>query len=266
MGDPKATWIRPLTSVLLMVGHVFNLIIGFAGYPLEAAIIVFAWRRGNAKPLKALAAYAAVMLGVGAVRRIVLFRYGFSSSQYANLYWVSDVVLVLGAFLLICALFRRACSRHPQLWGTLRTMLISVFALVAGISFLSLSKNYDHLFSMFIVEFQQNLYFACLVLNTLLYLLMAHLESTDEQLNWLVIGLGLQFAGPAANLAFMYLAHSQSYSGSLFSYLSPLCTLGMLSIWLYAVARAPAEVPQYAARELAVETVALQPLRAARPS
>jgi hypothetical protein len=249
-----------------MVGHVFNIIIGFAGYPLELAIILFAWRRGNTKPLKSLAAYAAVMLGVGAVRRLVLFRYGFSSSQYANLYWVSDVLLVLGAFLLICALFRRACSGHPQLWGTLRTMLVSVFVLVAGVSFISLSTNYDHLFSMFIVEFQQNLYFACLILNTLLYLLMAHLESTDEQLNWLVVGLGLQLAGPAANLAFVYLTHNEVYSRTLYTYLSPLCTLGMLSIWLYAVARVPSEVPEKVYGEFAVETAALRPLRAARPS
>ncbi len=244
----------------------FNTGIQYACYAAELGVVFFLGRRSRLRDEVWLAAYLAALLGVGIIRSYGLYSYGVNSIQYAYSYWLTDVVLALGAFLLVCALFRRACSRHSRLWATLRTMLVSVFALVAGVSFISLSKNYDHLFSMFIVEFQQNLYFACLVLNTLLYLLMAHLESTDEQLNWLVIGLGLQFSGPAANLAFMYLAHSQSHSGSLFSYLSPLCTLGMLSIWLYAVARVPSEVPERVSGELAVETAALRPLRAARPS
>jgi hypothetical protein len=249
-----------------MASHVLDLTIRFAGYLLELVIILLVWRGGNLKLLRWLTAYVAAMLAASGVRSYVLYRYGFSSSQYENLYWFSDVLLVLGAFLLICVLFRRACSGHPQLWGTLRTMLVSVFALVAGVSFISLSKNYDHLFSMFIVEFQQNLYFACLVLNTLLYLLMAHLDCADEQLNLLVCGLGLQLAGPAANLAFVYLTHNEGYSRLLYTYLSPLCTLGMLSIWLYAVARVPSEVPEKVSGESVVETATLRPLRAARPS
>jgi hypothetical protein len=251
---------------LLMGASFLNAGIQYACYAAELGVIFFLGRRGRLRAEVWLAAYLAALLGVGIIRSYDLYSYGVDSIHYAYSYWLTDVVLALGAFLLVCALFRRACSGYPKLWGTLRTMLVSVFVLVAGVSYISLSKNYDHLFSMFIVEFQQNLYFTCLVLNTLLYLLMAQLESADEQLNWLVIGLGLQFAGPAANLAFMYLAHSQSYSGSLFSYLSPLCTLCMLSIWLYAVARVPSEVPEKVSGELAVETAALQPLRAARPS
>jgi hypothetical protein len=243
-----------------MVGHVLDLTIRFAGYLLELAIILVAWRVGKFKSLRVLTAYIAAMLAASGLRSYVLSRYGFSSTQYADFYWLSDVALALGAFLLIGALFRRACADHPHLWSAVRTMLFSVFALVAGVSFISLSKNYDHLFSMFIVEFQQNLYFACLVLNTLLYLLMARLESADEQLNLLVCGLGLQFAGPAANLAFVYLTHNEAHGRALYTYLSPLCTLGMLAIWLFAVAQGPSEVRQSVSGELAVETLALRPL------
>jgi hypothetical protein len=251
---------------LLMVGHGIDTVIRFAGYLLELGILAFAWRIRNLKALRWPVVYAGAMLGASGVRSYVLNRYGFSSSQYANLYWGSDVLLVLGAFLLICALFRRACARHPQLWSPVRTLLITVFVLVAGVSCFSLSKNYNHLFSMFIVEFQQNLYFTCLVLNTLLYLLMAHVECADEQLNLVVCSLGLQFAGPAANLAFMYLTRSQGYSGSIFSYLSPLCTDGMLSIWLYALTRVPSEAAQKVTPELAVQPAALRPSQAVRPS
>jgi hypothetical protein len=231
----------------------------YAGYVLELAIVLCVLRRGKAGHLRWLAAYVSALFAADTARWYVLFRYGFSSSKYAIFYWLSDAFLALGAFVLVCVLFRQACKAHLGLWKSLRVFLVTVLVLVAGVSYLSLSKNYEHLFSMFIVEFQQDLYFTCLILNTLLYLLLVRLESADEQLNLLVCGLGLQFAGPAANLAFMYLTRSQGYSGWLFSYLSPLCTLGMLAIWLYAVVRVPSEAPQKVTAELSVEASALRP-------
>lgn len=213
-------------------------------YAAEIAIILFAWRRGSARRLWGVIAYAAAMFVTDAARSYVLFRYGLSSNQYALFYWISDVLLVLGAFFLVCLLFRLACHGHLHLWNSLRIILTTVFVLVLGISLLSLSKNFANLFPTFIVEFQQNLYFTCLVLNTLLYILITRIDPADEQLSLVVCGLGLQFAAPAANLALVYLTKGSTYGESLFSYLAPLCTLGMLLVWLYAVVRVPAVAPE----------------------
>jgi hypothetical protein len=219
-------------------------VLQYAGYVAEVAIVFYIWRRGYTRHLWAVMGYVTALLANGAGRSYVLLRFGLSSSQYFTFYWISDTVLVLGAFVLVCLLFRAASAGHSDLWHSLRFLLATVFVLVVGISALSLSRNLESLLPTFIVEFQQNLYFTCLVLNTLLYILITRIDSADEQLSLVVIGLGLQFAAPAANFALLYLTGGSSYGRSLFSYLSPLCTLGMLLVWLYAVARVPAGAPE----------------------
>jgi len=89
------------------------------------------------------------------------------------------------------------------------------------------------------VEFEQNLYFTCLVLNTLLYLLLQQTHSADEELGLLVCGLGIQFAGPAASFALVHLTSGEAYATSLNHFLGQLCTMGMLLTWFYAVAWMP---------------------------
>ena len=128
------------------------------------------------------------------------------------------------------------------MWHFLCPMLAFVFILVLGLSFFSLLNNYHNLFSRFIVEFQQNLYFTCLVLTTLLYILLQQRQSADEELILLVTGMGIQFAGPAANFALVFLTPGQRFASNLYTYIGPLCTLGMLLIWFYAVARLPEAV------------------------
>src|SRR5207245_9709902 len=92
---------------------------------------------------------------------------------------------------------------------------------------------------IFMTEFQQNLYFACLVLNTLLYLLRQRRQSEDEELAMTVCGLGIQFAGPAANFALVYLAQGNASFQALYQYLGVFCTIGMLATWGYAVVHVP---------------------------
>ncbi len=212
----------------------------YAGYVLELALFGFVLRRGRWRRATGVCLYVVLLLasdGVG--RPFFLYRYGIKSYQYTYFYWLTDVLLTLSAFLLICAFFRRACAQQEKLWSTLRLLLTLVFLLVLGISCVSLSRNYRHLFSHFIVEFQQNLYFACAVLNTLLYVMMQQIDCADDELGFLVCGLGIQYAGPAAGLALVYVTHLGQYSSSLFTYLSPICADGMVAVWLYGVTRAP---------------------------
>ena len=226
----------------------------YGGYLLEALLLWFLLWRAQSRRLAGLAIYIGLLLGVdGLARPYVLYAYGFRSHEYTATFWLTDVLLQLAAFLLVCSFFRVACAgQEEKMWQFVRLLLIFVFIIVLGISLISLSQNYSQLFTRFMIEFEQNLYFTCLVLTTLLYLLMQQTESADEQLGLLVCGMGIQFAGPAASLALRYLTPGQPYSESLVKLIMPLCTFGMLLIWLYAITRV-LKSPVMAARAKAPE-------------
>jgi len=216
----------------------------YAGYVVEAIICLLLFWHGRWKRLKLLCMYVGALFLLDGVARSASFSFfGQGSTQYYYFYWVTDVMLALGAFLLVCGFFHRACAQDEKRWAFVRLLLVSVFTIVLGVSALSLTRNYAHLYTMFIIEFSQNLYFSCLVLNTLLYVMIQQLEIEDDELGLLVCGLGVQFAGEAAGLALVHVTWGGAFATILFGYLSPICTLGMLSIWIYAIGKAPQEVP-----------------------
>jgi len=153
------------------------------------------------------------------------------------------VVLAICAFVLICSFFRRACAAEERMWRFVRTLLVCVFVLVLGISALALTRHYSQLYTAFIVEFSQNLYFSCLVLNTMLYVMIQQFAIDDEELGLLVCGIGVQFAGEAACLALLHLTSGEAFARVMAMVLPPACTLGMLSIWIYAIVKTPQAVP-----------------------
>lgn len=226
-----------------MAERLLGYLVQYGGYLLEVTLLGYVLVRHQSKRLMSVCLYLGLLLAADGVGRpYVLFRYGLKSYEYAYFYWLTDVMLALGAFLLVCALFRRACREEEKMWRFLRPMLVMTFLLVLGISLFSLSTHLDKLFTRFITEFEQNLYFTCLVLNTLLYILIQQIQSADDELSLLVTGLGIQFAGPAANFALMFLTPHQQNTASLLAYVSPLCFLGMLVTWSYALMRAPKQV------------------------
>ena len=204
---------------------------------VEAALIIYVLWTRRLKCELTPASYVAFLLAADLGRACVLRLHGFDSRQYYYVYWSTDFLLVIAAFLLVCLMFRRGCLHEDKMWRFVRLFLVFIFVLVIGISCLSLSRNYSNLFTYFIIEFNQNLYFACLVLNTLLYLLLQQIDSADDQLGLLVCGVGIQFAGPAATLALVHLTTGEGFARSLYYFTIPLCTLGMLLVWAYAIAR-----------------------------
>jgi len=180
--------------------------------------------------------YLGALLGAAAARSAVLLIYGYGSPKYAYVYWPTDFLLVIAAFLLVCLFFRRACMHQEKLWRFVRLLLFFSFVLVVGISGLSFLAHYPDLSRSYITEFSQNMYFTCLVLNTLLYLMLQQIESTDERLGLLVCGVGIQFAGPAASMALLHLT-GEGFAASLNSVTLRVCTLGMLLVWAYAIVR-----------------------------
>jgi hypothetical protein len=217
----------------------------YAGYVVEAIVCLLLIWRGRWRRLKVLCLYvASLFLLDGVARSASLSFFGRSSAQYYYFYWVTDVALALGAFLLVCGFFRRACYQDQKRWAMVRLSLISVFVIVLGVSALSLTRHYSNLYDFFMVELSQNLYFTCLVLNTVLYVMIQQLEIEDDELGLLVCGLGVQFAGEAAILALVHVTLGETFSRVIFGFLNPACTLGMLVIWIYAIGKTPQTVSE----------------------
>ncbi|HUY12574.1 MAG TPA: hypothetical protein VMX16_02945 [Terriglobia bacterium] len=221
----------------------------YAVYGIELALGAALILKRRWRTIKGFSIYVFGLLCSDAVLRpVVLYRFGWSSSQYRYVYWSTDVLLTLGAFLLISCLFKRACEDKDELWASLRLGLSAVFVIVLVISFYSFSGDHSKAFASFILNFQQNLYFVCLVLNTLLYVMMQQIACSDDYLGLLVCGLGIQFAGPAASFALIHLTPGDHSFVTLAYYVGPMCTLGMLLSWLYAVTREPQSIPARAPR------------------
>ena len=151
-------------------------------------------------------------------------------------------MFVLGAFAVICGFLRRACTREEKLWSFVRLLLIFVFLIVLGVSTLSLTRHYANLYILYIIELSQNLYFTCLVLNTLLYVMLQQLAIDDDELGLLSCGMGVQFAGEAACFALLHLTADSTMARVLTQFLAPCCTLAMLWIWIYAIGKTPQTV------------------------
>jgi hypothetical protein len=212
----------------------------YATYAVEVWVCVALARGGRLRRLKGLGLYvASLFLLDGVARPAVSNFFGQGSPQFFYFYWLTDVVFALGAFLVICGFFRRACAKEEKMWGLVKHLLVLVFLIVLGVTALSLTRHYTNLYDKFILEFSQNLYFTCLVLNTLLYVMLQQFALEDDELGLLVCGMGVQFAGEAACFALLYLTADHSTVKALTTFLAPACTLAMLSIWVYAIGKTP---------------------------
>jgi len=217
-----------------LISHVLQ----YAGILIEACLVYYVARSPRRRQLAGVSLFLSCLLGTNLGRALALSTYGWRSAQYSYVYWTTDFLLVVTAFLLVCHFFRRACLLQDKLWRFVRLLLCFSFVLVVGISGVSFLSHYGRLSLPYVIEFSQDLYFTCLVLNTLLYLMLQQIESTDDQLGLLVCGVGIQFAGPAATMALYHLTTGQRFSASLTSYMLPMCTLGMLAVWAYAIIQA----------------------------
>src|SRR5690242_18343119 len=113
--------------------------LSYAGYILEAGLLVYLLVHGYAKRLWELVFYLVASLGVIATRSYTLHHYGLGSSQYWNCYWTTDLLLVLAAFVVVASFFRRACFQNSEMWQFVRLLLGTVLIAITAVSFFSLS-------------------------------------------------------------------------------------------------------------------------------
>ena len=122
-----------VVSAWLMSDQILGYIFQNAAYAVELSVcLLLVVARKVAPPQRPWSLRGGVLLLDGIARPAVLHHFGPSPLHYAYFYWLTDVALALGAFLLIGSFFRRACADEEIRWRFIRLMLVSVFVLVVG--------------------------------------------------------------------------------------------------------------------------------------
>jgi hypothetical protein len=186
--------------------------------------------------------------------RFAFFKhYGLQSKSYFYAYYSSDLCLVVLRYLVLLSVFNLVLRNSP-LWVQARRAFLGFFAVVAGMSYAMVSHNWSGPYSRLIFEFQQNLYFACVVLTVLLCATLAQLRVTDPVLRTIVYGLGVSAAllaggnalGNVLSVLNLKAVLSESLWQScavLLGRMNTIATLSMLSLWCYALTRIKAGEP-----------------------
>ena len=214
-----------------LIGHVLQ----YAGILIEACLVIYLLATPGGPACWGIPV-PACLAGAGLGRGLAATRYGWTSPQYSLCLLDTDFLLVLSRLPFSVSLLPTCLPNQEKLWRFVRLLL--------RFSFRTCGRHFRRVLSSAITagspfptsfEFSQDLYFTCLVLNTLLYLLLQQIGSIDDQLGLLVCGVGIQFAGPSATMALYHLTTGQRFSASLTFHMLPMCTLGMLLVWAYAV-------------------------------
>ncbi len=213
------------------------------GYVAAAGVLGGSLRRACFRRYFFLNLYVMAVCACDALRWVFLRTYGFSSPQFSYAYYLSDAVLAILAYILILKFFD-ILFRNSPLRVTIRLALFFFFLLLAGMSYIFVSHSVSHFYSRLVMEFQQNMYFAMLVLAALLWVSLAHLQLGDRQLNLLITGVGIHASLLAGVFALASLLPKELYLAlaPIVQRSSPLATITMFSLWSYAFLRVPAEV------------------------
>ncbi len=163
--------------------------------------------------------------------------YGYTSLEYYYFYYVGDAIPNVIGYLLIGSFFDRLL-RESVFHKYVRPTLAIFFVLIVGISALSIVGSVEHLYSEFVLELQQNLYFVGVLLTFLLCMCVSYLNVRSRRFTLLVSGLGIYFAAHAASYALRFL-----FSGleAPMRVVPPLAYIFMVGLWLYTFLRVPEE-------------------------
>ncbi len=167
----------------------------------------------------------------------VIHAFGYSSYEYLYFYYTGDAIQNVAGYLLIGSFFDQLL-RESAFHKYVRPTLAIFFLLIAGISALFISGSVDRLYSNFVIEFQQNLYFVGVLLTFLLWMSVSYLDVRSRRFTLLVSGLGIYFAAHAASYALWFLF---PVLAPLIVVVPPLAYTFMVGLWLYTFLRVPEE-------------------------
>lgn len=166
--------------------------------------------------------------------------FGYDSLTYFYFYYTGDAVGSTIGYLLIASFFDHM-FRHSVFRPYVRPTLGFFFLLVVVISSLFVIRNYSQLYSRFLFELQQNMFFVGVLLTFLLWIAMNYLRAESRRFVLLVSGLGIYFSAHAANYALRFLFPSPTHPNlvEILSRVPPVAYTFMVSLWLYTFWRVP---------------------------
>lgn len=220
---------------------VVDVVLAISGHLLALGVVGVSLRRHCFRRYSYLNLYAIALLVVDLLRYVVLNAYGFKSMHYFWAFYLSDAFLSLLLYLLILSFFD-VVFRESPLRETVRISLLGAFALLSFISYISISSSVKQFYSRLTIEFQQNMYFASVVLAVLLCMSLAHLRVRNPQLSMLIGGLGVLAALQAASYALQNILMVKGLV-EVVRLVPSISTAAMLGIWCYALAKLPTTSP-----------------------
>ncbi len=219
-----------------MVGT-YDLVIEVLGAVLALGVVVISARQGFFKRYLFLNVYLLTNVVFTSGCYYVRSLYGYTSLEYYYFYYVGDAIPNVIGYLLIGSFFDRLL-RESVFHKYVRPTLAIFFVLIVGISAFFIVGSVEHLYSEFVLELQQNLYFVGVLLTFLLWMSVSYLDVRSRRFTLLVSGLGIYFAAHAASYALRFL-----FSGleAPMTAVPPLAYNFMVGLWLYTFLWVPEE-------------------------
>ncbi len=185
------------------------------------------------------------MVAADLARTLALRSYSIKSTEYFFIYYGTDFCLVMLRYTVIISFFETILRDSP-LRTQARMAFLFFFGIVSAMSYGFISNqvisNITIFYKKLLVEFQQNMYFAGVVMLAMLCITLAHLRIKDAQIRMLIAGLGVSGAFQACGWAMQNLVPKALFHNwwGFTRLISPIATVVMLSLWCYAVTRVPA--------------------------
>ncbi len=219
-----------------MIG-LYEEIVLWLGVATTLAAVLACVRCGCFRKYSVLNLYLLINLAFTLGCYYVIHTFGYNSYEYFYFYYTGDAIQNVAGYLLIGSFFDQLL-RESAFHKYVRPTLAICFLLIAGISALFIAGSVEHLYSEFVLELQQNLYFVGVLLTFLLCMCVSYLNIRSRRFTLLVSGLGIYFAAHAASYALRFL-----FSGleAPMRVVPPLAYSFMVGLWLYTFLRVPEE-------------------------
>jgi hypothetical protein len=207
---------------------------------LQAAVVVCAVRARCFFRFFPLNFYMVCACVVTVGRYGVFSHYGLASTQYFYYFYYSDLLLTICLYFALTGLFTEV-FREMGASKYVRACAALVLLLTALLSFVIVHQAQNRLFTKFVIELSQNLYFVGAIFTYLLWGAMLKLKKTQTRLIHIVLALGVYFNAFAANYA-LYNMHPNSPTVNLVShFLTSAMPILLPLAWGYAFLKFPAE-------------------------
>ena len=207
--------------------------------PFEVAALVCAFKKKAFRRYLFLNIYVAASLLVSLGRFQIIHHYGLNSGEYIYFYYYSDALLTICLYFALISLYSYVFEELKAE----RYVSLMAFSLLVGTALFSFSvvnqvvhQSPTKLFTHFVVELSQNLYFVGLMLTYLLWASILKMRETRTQLIQLVLSLGVYFSLFAATYALGNLSPAMS---PILQALPPLIACFLPVAWGYAFWKLP---------------------------